>query len=96
MDVKNALRTLQNRPFFVSVAGVLALLAVLSFFAIQAYGDIPVPSGDKEMWLSTSEAQARTAAGDCAAGEICKELCMINTFTGEVEEGGVFSCFPEY
>ena len=92
MDVKNVL---QKRHLFFSLASALALLALLSIFALQVYGDIPLPSGEKEMWLSTTEAQARTASGDCAAGEICKELCTINKFTGEVTEGGVFSCFPE-
>lgn len=44
-------------------------------------------------WVVTEEAQIRTANGDCAPGEICKELC--ESFYSQTVPLGTFACFAQ-
>lgn len=65
---------------------VTALVFGPSWLALPQTGSALLVE-DKEEWLLTDEALARTAAGDCAAQTICREYCLNSVPTG------FFQCF---
>ena len=78
-------KTFLNGLLWLAVLGLI-LFSVLETQAIVKY-----------RWETTAASTIRTQQGDCAQGEVCKELCSINLVTSDHWEGtGDFQCFPEY
>ncbi|MCH9648792.1 MAG: hypothetical protein K0U98_11175 [Deltaproteobacteria bacterium] len=46
----------------------------------------------RQVWLRTSDSQARDSQGFCGPNEVCKELCVL--MGTEESPTGTFSCFP--
>lgn len=63
--------------------------AMLTVSKAESLGGGEGPTG--QMWVQTHAANTSSAAR-CAAGEVCKELCMF--VDGEEHGLGSFRCFP--
>lgn len=67
----------------------LALMGVCFLLPALGYANVAF----QEEWVYTSEAQIRTADGDCDPDETCLELCLTNPQTGVLIRRGEFQCF---
>lgn len=77
-------RSLRTRILLLAAA--LTLTTALFLATGAGANEAPV-----EEYRITTESQARTQAGDCPQGQVCKQLCI--TFQGRTRQMQDFQCF---
>lgn len=67
---------------------ILTLVLLPSWFIFSGTGNA-LGSSSGETWELTADAVARTAAGDCPVGKVCREFCYLGQPQGD------FLCFND-